>query len=395
MSLSKRIYLDYQATTPMDPRALDRMLPYFLERFGNPHSVTHAHGWEAEEAVEIAREQIAHVIGADPKEIVFTSGATEANNLAIKGAARFYRRERPHIVTCVAEHKCVLESCRAMEAEGFELTCVPTLNNGIVDLAALRDAVSARTCLVSIMAVNNEIGVIQPLAEIGEICESAGALFHTDAAQGFGKIPLDVRAMNIALMSISAHKVYGPKGVGALYVRRRPRVRLVPLMSGGGQERGLRSGTVPAPLCVGFGWAAEIAEKEMADEALRLTALRDRFLERLRARVPDMVLNGDRERRIPGNLNLGFPGVNGDRLIAGLKGISVSSGSACSSASIEPSYVLAALGVPADLAQSALRIGLGRFTTAEEVDRAADEIAAVVEELRADAAPEAPAETGA
>ncbi len=395
MSLSKRIYLDYQATTPMDPRALDRMLPYFLERFGNPHSVTHAHGWEAEEAVEIAREQIAHVIGADPKEIVFTSGATEANNLAIKGAARFYRRERPHIVTCVAEHKCVLESCRAMEAEGFELTCVPTLNNGIVDLAALRDAVSARTCLVSIMAVNNEIGVIQPLAEIGEICQSAGALFHTDAAQGFGKIPLDVRAMNIALMSISAHKVYGPKGVGALYVRRRPRVRLVPLMSGGGQERGLRSGTVPAPLCVGFGWAAEIAEKEMADEALRLTALRDRFIERLRARVPDMVLNGDRERRIPGNLSLGFPGVNGDRLIAGLKGISVSSGSACSSASIEPSYVLAALGVPADLAQSALRIGLGRFTTAEEVDRAADEIAAVVEELRADAAPEAPAETGA
>ncbi|MEQ8387586.1 MAG: IscS subfamily cysteine desulfurase [Alphaproteobacteria bacterium] len=395
MSLSKRIYLDYQATTPMDPRALDRMLPYFLERFGNPHSVTHAHGWEAEEAVEIAREQIAHVIGADPKEIVFTSGATEANNLAIKGAARFYRRERPHIVTCVAEHKCVLESCRAMEAEGFELTCVPTLNNGIVDLAALRDAVSARTCLVSIMAVNNEIGVIQPLAEIGEICQSAGALFHTDAAQGFGKIPLDVRAMNIALMSISAHKAYGPKGVGALYVRRRPRVRLIPLMSGGGQERGLRSGTVPAPLCVGFGWAAEIAEKEMADEALRLTALRDRFLARLRARVPDMVLNGDRERRIPGNLSLGFPGVNGDRLIAGLKGISVSSGSACSSASIEPSYVLAALGVPADLAQSALRIGLGRFTTAEEVDRAADEIAAVVEELRADATPEAPAETGA
>lgn len=387
-SLSTRIYLDYQATTPVDQRVLDRMMPYFSVRFGNPHSVTHAHGWEAEEAVEVAREQIARLIGADPKEIVFTSGATEANNLAIKGVARFLGRERPHIITCVAEHKCVLESCRALEQqEGFRVTYLPTPDNGLVRVDEVARALTDETGLVSIMAVNNEIGVIQPVAEIGALCRERGVLFHTDAAQAFGKISIDVAAMGISLMSISAHKAYGPKGVGALYVRRRPRVRLEPLFSGGGQERGMRSGTLPTPLCVGFGYAAEIAGREMAEEGERLRVFRDRMLARIRSKVTDVVLNGDIERRIPGNLSLSFPGVDGNRLLADLKSVSVSSGSACSSAVIEPSYVLRALGVPDDLAQATLRIGLGRMTTAEEIDRAADDIASAVLAIRADAGP--------
>lgn len=381
-----RIYLDYQATTPVDPRVLDAMLPYFSERFGNPHSVTHAHGWEAEEAVELARGRIAALIGADAKEIVFTSGATESNNLAIKGAAHFYRSVaedgRDRIVTVATEHKCVLESCAAMEREGFRITYLPVEPNGLLDLDTFRRAIDDKTLLVSVMAVNNEIGVIQPVGEIGAICRERGILFHTDAAQAVGKIPLDVNAMSIDLMSISAHKYYGPKGMGALYVRRRPRVRLVPLIDGGGQERGLRSGTLPTPLCVGMGIASSIAGAEMAEEAQRIRRLRDRLLGKLHAALDGVSVNGDMERRIAGNLSLSFAGIDGDRLIAGLKGISVSSGSACSSATIEPSYVLAALNVPQDLARATLRVGIGRQTTAKEIDRAADEIVVLAGRLR-------------
>lgn len=376
------IYLDYQATTPVDPRVLEAMLPYFTERFGNPHSRSHPYGWEAEEAVEHARAQVAAVIGADPKEIIFTSGATESNNLAIKGVARFYKERRSHVVTCATEHKCVLESCRQLESEGFEVTYLPVERSGLIRLEDLESAITEKTVLVTIMAVNNEIGVVQPIKEIGAICRRRGVFFHTDAAQAVGKIPLDVNEMNIDLMSISGHKIYGPKGVGALYVRRRPRVRLEPLMSGGGQERGLRSGTVPAPLCVGLGKACEVAAQEMEAESERLTRLRDRMLEGIRAQLPEVYLNGDLEHRIPGNLNLSFAHVDGDALIAGLRRLSVSSGSACASASLEPSYVLKALGVDEDLAHSSLRIGLGRPTTEEEVDIAVREIVAEVKKLR-------------
>jgi cysteine desulfurase len=303
---NRPIYLDYQATTPVDPRVLEAMLPYFAEKFGNPHSRSHSYGWEAEEAVEHARGQVASVIGADRKEIIFTSGATESNNLAVKGVARFYKERKTHVVTCVTEHKCVLESCRQLESEGFEVTYVPVQKNGLIRLEDLESAITDKTALVSIMAVNNEIGVIQPIEEIGAVCRRRGVFFHTDAAQAVGKIPLDVNEMNIHLMSISGHKVYGPKGVGALYVRRRPRVRLHPQMSGGGQERGLRSGTVPAPLCVGLGKACEIAEQEMAVESERLGHLRDRMLKGIMEQLPEVYLNGDPEHRIPGNLNLSF-----------------------------------------------------------------------------------------
>ncbi len=275
---TKPVYLDYQATTPIDPRVLEAMMPYFTEKFGNPHSRNHHYGWEAEEAVEKSRKQVADLIGADEREIVFTSGATESNNLAIAGVARFYKDRKNHIVTVATEHKCVLDSCRHLEQEGFQVTYLPVQKNGLVDLDVLRQAITPKTVLVSVMAVNNEIGVIQPLAEIGEICREKGAFFHTDAAQAFGKIPLDVDAMKIDLMSISGHKIYGPKGIGALYVRRKPRVRLVALIHGGGQERGMRSGTLPTPLCVGLGEAAAIAQREMAQDAERLTKLRDRFL---------------------------------------------------------------------------------------------------------------------
>ena len=377
------IYLDYQATTPMDPRVLEAMMPYFTYKFGNPHSRSHSYGWEAEEGVEKARGQIAKLIGADEKEVIFTSGATESNNLAIRGVAEFYKDRKNHIVTTVTEHKCVLDTCRHLEQQGFEVTYLPVQKNGLIDLDVLRAAVTDKTVVVSIMAVNNEIGVIQPLAEIGKICREKKAFFHTDAAQAAGKIPLDVEAMNIDLMSISGHKIYGPKGIGALYVRRKPRVRLVPLIVGGGQERGFRSGTLPTPLCVGIGEAAEIAMKEMDAESKRLTKLQARMLKGLNDKLTDIHVNGDLEHRIPGNLNIGFAFVEGESLMMGIKGLSVSSGSACTSASLEPSYVLRALGVEEDMAHTSLRIGLGRFTTEQEVDTAVDELVRHVKKLRA------------
>ncbi|HMG77753.1 MAG TPA: IscS subfamily cysteine desulfurase [Xanthobacteraceae bacterium] len=377
------IYLDYQATTPMDPRVLEAMMPYFTYKFGNPHSRSHSYGWEAEEGVEKARGQLAKLIGADEKEVIFTSGATESNNLAIRGVAEFYKDRKNHIVTTVTEHKCVLDTCRHLQEQGFEVTYLPVQKNGLIDLDALRAAITDKTVVVSIMAVNNEIGVIQPLVEIGKICREKKTFFHTDAAQAAGKIPLDVEAMNIDLMSISGHKIYGPKGIGALYVRRKPRVRLVPLIVGGGQERGFRSGTLPTPLCVGIGEAAEIAMKEMDAESKRLTKLQARMLKGLNDKLTDIHVNGDLEHRIPGNLNIGFAFVEGESLMMGIKGLSVSSGSACTSASLEPSYVLRALGVEEDMAHTSLRIGLGRFTTEQEVDTAVGELVHHVNKLRA------------
>ncbi len=376
------IYLDYQATTPTDPRVVEAMLPYFTTKFGNPHSRSHAYGWEAEDAVEIARSQVGDLIHAGPKEIIFTSGATESNNLAIKGIAHFYGDKKKHIITLATEHKCVLDSCRHLELEGFEVTYLPVQKNGLLDLDMLKNAITENTVLVSVMAVNNEIGVIQPLEEIGAICRARGVFFHTDAAQAFGKIPLDVEKMNIDLMSISAHKIYGPKGVGALYVRRRPRVRLQPLLTGGGQERGFRSGTLPTPLVVGFGKAAEIAGKEMAVENARLHTLSARLSRGIMEAIPDVFLNGDAERRIPGNLNLSFAYVEGESMLMAIRELAVSSGSACTSASLEPSYVLRALGIGDELAHTSIRFGLGRFTTEEEVDRAIDIVKKNVQKLR-------------
>ncbi len=379
---SKPIYLDYQATTPLDPRVLDAMMPYFTSNFGNPHSRSHAYGWEAEEGVEKARAQVAAIIGGDEKEVIFTSGATESNNLAIKGVAEFYKDRRDHIVTAVTEHKCVLDTCRHLEQKGFRVTYLPVQANGLIDLDQLRAAVTDKTSIVSIMAVNNEIGVVQPLKEIGEICHAKGAFFHTDAAQAVGKIPIDVNAMNIDLLSISGHKIYGPKGIGALYVRRRPRVRLVAQINGGGQERGMRSGTLAPALCVGLGEACAIARAEMPEEAVRLRRLRDRFLKAIGERLPEIHVNGDLENRVPGNLNVSFAYVEGESLMMGIKRLAVSSGSACTSASLEPSYVLRALGVEEEMAHTSLRIGFGRFTTEEEVDIAVEEIVRHVTKLR-------------
>lgn len=381
--MTDRIYLDYQATTPLDERVLAAMLPYFTEKFGNPHSTEHAFGREAEAAVEAARAEVAALISAEPREVVFTSGATEANNMAILGAGRFRRHERDHVVTAATEHKCVLESCLQLEREGMRLTVLPVDPDGLIDLAALDEAVDERTALVSIMAANNEIGVIQPLAEIGAICRERGAWLHTDAAQAFGKIPLDVRAMRIDLMSISGHKVYGPKGIGALYVRRRPRVRLEPLFHGGGQERGLRSGTLPTPLAVGLGAAARIAAEDMGQEQSRLTALRERLLAELRRRLGTVELNGAAELRLAGNLNVRIPGVAAHELIEAMPDVAVSTGSACSSAVVEPSYVLRALGLDDGAAAESFRIGLGRQTTGREVDTAAERIAEAALRLRA------------
>ena len=376
------VYLDYQATTPTDPRVVQAMLPYFSEKFGNPHSREHFFGWEAEDAVEKARGEIAGLIGATAREVIFTSGATESNNMALKGVARFYKARKDHIVTCVTEHKCVLETARHLEHEGFRVTCLAVGATGLIDLDRLRDAITENTVMVSVMAVNNEIGVIQPIGEIGAICRERGAFFHTDAAQAVGKIPLDVEAMHIDLMSISGHKIYGPMGIGALYVRRRPRVRLVALMDGGGQERGLRSGTLPTPLCVGLGEACAIAGREMGDEAERVAALRDRFYKGITGRLSGVHLNGDEERRIPGNLNLSFADVDSEGLVAGIKDLAVSSGSACTSASVEPSYVLRAIGLDDGLARCAIRVGFGRFTTEDDVDFAVGRIAGEVERLR-------------
>ena len=376
------IYLDYQATTPVDPRVLERMLPYFSEIFGNPHSSAHAFGWAADEAVEQARREVAALIGAEAREIIFTSGATESNNLAIKGVAHFYGDKKRHIVTCVSEHKCVLEACAQLEREGFEITRMAVGRNGLIDREELRHKIRDDTLLVSIMAANNEIGVLQPIGEIGAICHEKGTFFHTDAAQAAGTIPLDVHAMNIDLMSLSGHKLYGPMGIGALYVRRRPRVRLLPLMDGGGQERGLRSGTLAPALCVGFGEACTLAAREMEEEAPRLRALRDFLLTTLVSRLEGVVLNGDRDKRLPGNLNVSFAGTDASDLLARLGDVAMATGSACSSASIEPSYVLRALGLSDAEASASLRIGLGRFTTEEEIIYACDRIIAAVTAAR-------------
>lgn len=376
------LYLDYQATTPTDPRVVEAMAPYWTNKFGNPHSRNHHFGWEAEDAVEIARGHVAALINASPKEIIFTSGATESNNLAIKGLAKFYGDQKNHIITVVTEHKCVLESCRALQQDGFDVTYLSVQENGLLDLDVLKAAITDKTLLVSVMAVNNEIGVIQPLAEIGKLCRANKVFFHTDAAQATGKIPLDVEAMNIDMLSISGHKFYGPMGIGALYVRKKPRVRLVPLIHGGGQERGMRSGTLPTPLVVGLGVACEIAAKEMAAEAERLRDFQHRLYEGLRQRIPEIYLNGDMDNRIPGNLNISFAYVEGEGLMMGIKDLAVSSGSACTSASLEPSYVLRALGVEDELAHTSLRLGLGRFTTEDDIDYAIERISKEVNRLR-------------
>ncbi|HEY4136450.1 MAG TPA: aminotransferase class V-fold PLP-dependent enzyme [Alphaproteobacteria bacterium] len=388
MSQTRPIYLDNHATTPLDPRAREAMMPYMAEMFGNPHSTNHLYGFEAEEAVEYARERIAGVIGAEAREIVFTSGATESNNLAIKGAGAFQDRleqgAKRHVVTAVTEHKCVLESVRRLERQGFRVTWLGVDGDGSIDLRELEAALTDETLLVSVMAANNEIGTLAPLAEIGALCRARDVLFHTDAAQAFGKVPLDVNAMNIDLMSISAHKVYGPKGIGALYVRRRPRVRLEPLIDGGGQERGLRSGTLPAPLCVGFGEAAAVAGQDMAAEAPRLQVLRDRLRDGLLAGLKDIHVNGPGQNgpRLPNNLNVSFAGVDAGALMADLKGLAVSSGSACSTASVEPSYVLRAVGLSDELSRASLRFGIGRFNTGAEIEAAIAQIVAAVTRLR-------------
>jgi cysteine desulfurase len=382
--LGRSIYLDMQATTPVDPRVLDAMLPYYTEQFGNPHSRTHLYGWENEEAVEQAREHIAQLIGADAKEIVFTSGATESNNIAIKGVARFYKEKKSHVITTVLEHKCVLDSCRALEKEGFQVTYLPVQSDGLLDLNVLEAALKSRpdTAVVSVMAVNNEIGSVQPLAEIGQLCRKYGAFFHTDAAQAAGKIPLDVNAMHVDLMSISGHKLYGPKGIGALYVRRKPRVRIEAVQSGGGQERGIRSGTVPTQLVVGLGAAAKIAREEFENDTRHVKMLWDRLYQGIQSRISHVTVNGSLEHRYYGNLNVSFAYVEGESLMLGLKDIACSSGSACTSASLEPSYVLRALGVDDEMAHSSIRFGLGRFTTTEEIDYALDLVTREVMRLR-------------
>ena len=386
-TLCQALYLDYQATTPCDPEVLDGMMPYLTQNFGNPHSRTHCYGWLSEEAVEKSREHIARVIEADPREVIFTSGATESNNLAIKGLALYLRAQnscRNTFITLATEHKCVLESFRWLQKQGFKVIFLPVKSDGIVDLEVLESHLGPETALVSIMGVNNEIGVIQPLAEIGALCEQYGAFFHSDAAQALGRIPISVQKLRIHLLSISSHKIYGPKGVGALCVRRHPvRVRLAPLFHGGGQERGMRSGTLPTFLCVGLGIAAQKAERMRASEYVRLVALRDQFLGRIQQSLPKVYLNGTLENRVPDNLNLSFAGVEGEGLLMGIKHLALSSGSACTSESLEPSYVLKALGVSEDLAHTSLRISFGRYTTLEQSLDAADQIIAAVEKLRA------------
>ncbi len=386
MSVKTPVYLDYQATTPLDPRVLETMMPYLTEVFGNPHSSTHAFGWQAEAALDIAREQVAGVIGAEPGEIYFTSGATEANNLALKGIMGVWGKKRPHLVTVATEHKCILEAALACERAGYRVTVLPVRPNGLLDLGQLADVVTEETALVSVMAVNNEIGVIQPLAEIGEIAHVRGALFHTDAAQGFGKIPLDVDAMQIDLMSISGHKIYGPKGVGALYKRETRATALTPQMSGGGQEGGVRSGTQAPALVTGLGKAAEIASNEMAQEASRLALMMASFKKQLFAAVPDLIINGHEDLRLAGNLNISVPGVDGDLLLASIRTLAVSSGAACASAVSGPSYVLKAIGRSKAEAGSALRIGIGRFTTDDEIDYAADTLVSAIGKLKGKAA---------
>nr|WP_138379986.1 cysteine desulfurase family protein [Luteithermobacter gelatinilyticus] len=365
------IYLDYQATTPLDRRVLDSMLPYLTDKFGNPHSINHSFGWEAEAGVEKARIDLARLIGAESDSLIFTSGATESNNLAIKGAAYAGYPQRTHVITVATEHKCVLESCRALEQGGFDVTYLPVDKDGLVDLDHLRDSITDKTSLVSVMAVNNEIGVVQDIAHIGALCREKGVLFHTDAAQAVGKIPLDVNRMHIDLLSISGHKFYGPKGIGALYIRQEPEVPLLPLLNGGGQEKGLRSGTLSPALCAGLGHAAALAEREMEQDMQHADKLSRKLKNRLFQALEGVKLNGHETQRWPGNLSLTFDGVKSDVLIAELRDIAVSSGSACSTVKVGPSHVLQALGLNKKQLESTLRIGIGRMTTEAEIDYAA------------------------
>ena len=375
------IYLDYGATTPVDPRVVDAMIPWLREHFGNPASRSHAWGWEAEEAVEKARGQVAALIGADPREIVWTSGATESNNLALKGAAHFYQTRGKHIITVRTEHKAVLDTVRELERQGFEATYLDVEADGLLDLEKFRDAIRPDTILASVMFVNNEIGVIQDIAAIGAICREKGVIFHVDAAQATGKVAIDLATLPVDLMSLASHKTYGPKGIGALYVRRKPRIRLEAQMHGGGHERGMRSGTLPVHQIVGMGLAFEIARQEMAEENARIAALHQRLLDGLSG-IEQVFVNGDLTRRVPHNLNMSFNFVEGESLIMGVKGIAVSSGSACTSASLEPSYVLRALGRSDELAHSSLRMTIGRFTTVEEIDYAVSTLKDRVAKLR-------------
>jgi len=377
------IYMDNHATTAVDPRVLEAMMPYFTVKFGNAASRNHSFGWEAEQAVEAAREQIARLIGATAKEIIFTSGATESNNLAIKGIAEMYRERGNHIITQVTEHKAVLDTCKRLEKHGYRVTYLPVKADGLIDLEDLKRAMDDKTILVTIMAANNEIGVLQPIAEIGKLCHEKNVLFHTDAVQAVGKVPIDVIADNIDVLSLSGHKIYGPKGVGALYVRRRnPRVQIAAQIDGGGHERGMRSGTLNVPGIVGLGKACEIAQQEMKAEAAHLTALRDRLKNKLESELDYVHVNGSMEHHLPGNLNMSFVYVEGESLLMGINDIAVSSGSACTSATLEPSYVLKALGLGDDVAHSSIRFGLGRFNTQVEVDYVAAKVIDVVKHLR-------------
>ncbi len=377
------IYMDNHATTQMDPRVLEAMLPYFGNVFGNAASRNHAFGWEAEKAVETAREQVAKLIGCTPKEIIFTSGATESNNLAIKGIAEMYRERGNHIITQVTEHKAVLDTCKKLEKQGYRVTYLPVQANGLIDVEDLRRAMDEKTILVSIMYANNEIGVIQPVAEIGKLCHEKGVIFHTDGVQAVGKIPVNVQTDNIDVMSLTAHKIYGPKGVGALYVRRRnPRVQISEQINGGGHERGMRSGTLNVPGIVGLGAACEIAGAEMKVEAERLGELRDYLKAKFEKALDYVHVNGDMDHHLPGNLNVSFVYVEGESLLMGINDIAVSSGSACTSATLEPSYVLKALGLGDDVAHSSIRFGLGRFNTKAEVDYVSDKLIDVVSKLR-------------
>jgi cysteine desulfurase len=377
------IYMDYHATTPVDPRVLEAMMPYFTEKFGNAASRNHPFGWEAEEAVEVARKQVADLVGANPKEIIFTSGATESNNLAIKGVAEMYREKGNHVITCVTEHKAVIDTCKKLEKQGLRVTYLPVQKDGRISLDELRAAITDKTILITIMTANNEIGVLQPIAEIGAIAKEKGILFHTDGVQAVGKVPFDVTALKVDLVSMSGHKIYGPKGVGALYVRRRnPRVLLAEQISGGGHERGMRSGTLNVTGIVGLGKAAQLCQQEMEKDTARLRALRDRLNAELHKNLDEIYINGSMEHRLPHNLNISFAYVEGESLLMGINDVAVSSGSACTSASLEPSYVLKALGAGDDLAHSSIRFGLGRWTTDEEVNYVVDKLTKVVRRLR-------------
>ncbi len=383
MAVKLPIYMDNNATTRTDPRVVEAMLPYFTEKFGNSASRNHPFGWEAEAAVEIARDQIAKLIGATGKEIIFTSGATESNNLALKGVAAMYKKKGNHIITVGTEHKCVLDTSKRLEREGFQVTFLPVDKFGLVSADQIRAAMTDKTILVSVMFANNEIGTIQPIAEIGKLCKEKGILFHTDAVQAAGKVEIDVEKMGIDLLSLSAHKMYGPKGIGALYVRKKnPRVRLEPIIDGGGHERGMRSGTLPVPLIVAMGEAAEIARLEMPEEVKRTYALRERLRKGIMDHLPESYLNGHPVNRLPGSANISFAYVEGEGLMMGIKDVAVSSGSACTSASLEPSYVLRALGVGDELAHSSIRFGIGRFNTEEEVDFVVDLVTKEVNRLR-------------